>query len=89
MRRVGNLFAHHCSFAIFWWASELPTIVRSQYFGGQASCPPYGLAFQAALAVNIDCLRHRGKQIAFECELFAGVVKFAVFYQKAVFGAVG
>ena len=71
------------------WATCLPTIVRSQYFGGQASCPPYGLAFQAALAVNIDCLRHRGKQIAFECEFFAGVVKFAVFYQKAVFGAVG
>ena len=31
VRRVGNLFAHHCSFAIFWWASELPTL-RLSYF---------------------------------------------------------
>ena len=34
-------------------------------------------------------LFHCGEQVAFEGEFFAGVCEFAVFYEEAVFGAVG
>ena len=34
-------------------------------------------------------LFHCGEQVAFEGEFFAGVGEFAVFYEEAVFGAVG
>ena len=48
----------------------------------------FGFRFQAAYRREHG-LFHCGEQVAFEGEFFAGVGEFAVFYEKAVFGAVG